>query len=238
MDFDRNGWRSVGPSGDQVGIRVSHDSSINITISMLIFGKVTGPQHIGLISSPEGQKMIMKIRIVAMAAISQFSGQAQALPVPPIHPPIPKIVKGGGAKETLTAGREAEGVAGSKGVEHPVTGDAARTGTALPMVEPKPDLAADIVAKSADDANTYKSLRASAGKGDASAMLKMSEMTASGRVSDPGEPWRGYWMFQAAKLGSKAAARKTYEECSSGESRRAIDRWFDSACRSADRRSH
>ena len=37
---------SVGPSGDQVGIRVRHDSSINITISMLLFEKVTWLEYL------------------------------------------------------------------------------------------------------------------------------------------------------------------------------------------------
>jgi hypothetical protein len=35
---------SMGPSGDQVGTRVRHDSLINITISMLLFSKVTWPE--------------------------------------------------------------------------------------------------------------------------------------------------------------------------------------------------
>jgi len=38
---------SVGSSGDQVGIRVRHDSLINITISMLLFSKVTWPDYLG-----------------------------------------------------------------------------------------------------------------------------------------------------------------------------------------------
>lgn len=179
----------------------------------------------------------MQKRMIAMTAAALLSGQAQALPLEAVGSFFAKIFKGGAAKEAVVAGRAAEGAAGAKGIEHLAAGDAARAGSVLPVVEPRPDLASDVVAKSRGDANAYKALRSSAGNGDAAAMLKMSEMTASGKVSDPGEPWRGYWMFQAARLGSQAAARKTRDECSSGEGRRATDRWFDSACGSADGRS-
>jgi hypothetical protein len=98
-------------------------------------------------------------------------------------------------------------------------------------------MVADVLAKNRKDADTYKALRAAAGKGDTTAMLKMTEMTASGKVSDPGEPWRGYWMFQAARLGRQAAIRKSHDECSVGKDRRARDRWFDSACGATDGQS-
>jgi hypothetical protein len=181
--------------------------------------------------------MTMQKRMVAITAAALFAGQAQSLPVEAIGSFFAKIFKGGAAKEAAVAGRAAEGAAGAKGIEHLAAGDAAKAGTVLPVVEPKPDLAADVIAKSKWDANAYKSLRASAGKGDATAMLKMYEMAASGKVSDTGEPWHGYWMFQAARLGNQAAARKSRDECSYGESRRETDRWFDSACGSADGRS-
>jgi hypothetical protein len=186
---------------------------------------------------PYKGEFTMKKRMMVIAASALLAGQAQALPVEAIGVFFAKIFKGGAVKEAVVAGRAAEGAAGAKGIEHLVAGDTARAGAILPLVEPKPDLAADVVAKSIGDANAYKSLRAAAGKGNATAMLKMSEMTASGKVSDPGEPWHGYWMFQAARLGSQAAARKTREECTSGESLRTTDRWFDSACWSADGRS-
>lgn len=175
--------------------------------------------------------------MIAMAAAALFSGQAHAFPIEAISSFFAKIFKGGAAKEAVVAGRAAEGATGARGIEHLAAGDAARAGSVLPVVEPKPDLAADVVARSKGDANSYKALRAAAGRGDAAAMMKMSEMTASGKISDPGEPWHGYWMFQAARLGSQAAAKKTREECSSGESRRVSDKWFDSACGSADGRS-
>lgn len=179
----------------------------------------------------------MQKQMIAMAAAALLAGQVHALPVEAIGSFFAKIFKGGAAKEAVVAGRAAEGAAGAKGIEHLAAGDAARAGSVLPVVEPKPDLAADVVAKSKGDANVYRALRSAAGKGDATAMMKISEMTASGKVSDPGEPWHGYWMFQAARLGNQAAARKSHDECSSGERRRAGDRWFDSACGSADGRS-
>ena len=181
--------------------------------------------------------MTMQKRIITMTAAALLSGLANALPLEAIGSFFAKVPKGGAAKEAAVAGRAAEGAAGAKGVEHLAVGDAAKAGSVLPAIEPKPDLASDVVAKNRADATYYKTLRAAAGKGDATAMMKMSEMTTSGKVSDPGEPWRGYWMFQAARLGSQAAARKSRDECSSGEIHRVTDRWFDSACGSADGRS-
>ena len=180
----------------------------------------------------------MKKWMISMAVATLLSGQAQAHPIEAIASFFVKIFIGGAAKEAVVAGRVGEtGITGStraKGIEHLAAGDAARAGSVLPVVEPKPALTADVAAKSRADANAYKALRASAGKGDSTAMLKMSEMTASGRVSDPGEPWHGYWTFQAARLGHQAAIRKMNHDCSSDESRRATDRGFDSACSSSD----
>jgi len=87
---------------------------------------------------------------------------------------------------------------------------------------------------SAKDIETYKALRASANKGDATAMIKMADMTSSGKVYDPGEPWHGYWMFQAARLGNQEAVGKFHDECFAGKDRRMTDRRFDSACFSSD----
>ena len=180
--------------------------------------------------------MDKRLSILVMAAL--LSVQAQALPVEAIGSFFGKLFKGGAAaKEAAIAGRAAEGAAGAKGLEHLAASDTLRGGPALQAVESKPDMAAEVMAKSHRDVDTYKALRTLAEKGDASAMLKMSEMTASGKISDPGEPWRGYWLFQSARLGSQAAARKSHDECSAGETRRATERWFDSACASSDGRS-
>lgn len=180
----------------------------------------------------------MNKRTIALVAAVLAAGQANAFPVEAVGSFFTKLFKGGtAAKEAVVAGRAAEGAVAVKGLEHLPVGDAVRAGPALQAIEPKPDMAADVMSKSRKDADAYKALRASANKGDAAAMLKMSEMTSSGKVSDPGEPWRGYWMFQSARLGIQAAVRKSRDECSAGEGRRATDRWFDSACGSSDGRS-
>jgi hypothetical protein len=173
----------------------------------------------------------MRKQMIVLVAAASLLGQAHAFPVEAIGAFFTKLFKGGAAaNEAAVAGRAAEGVAGAKGLEH------IKDGRALQAVEPKPDMAAVLVAKSRTDKDAYMVLRASADKGDVAAMLKMSEMTASGRVADPGEPWLGYWLFQAARLGSQAAARKSKEECSTREDRRSTDRWFDSAFSSGDGR--
>lgn len=170
-------------------------------------------------------------RMLALVAAVMLTGQAQAFPVEAIGAFFTKLFKTGAAtKEAPVAGHTAEGAIGAKGLGH------INDVRALQAGEPKPDMAADVIAKSRPDKDSYMVLRASADKGDAAAMLKMSEWTASGRVTDPGEPWLGYWMFQAARLGSQAAARKSREECSIQEGRRSTDRWFDSACSSGDGR--
>ena len=181
----------------------------------------------------------MKKQMIVMAAAALLTGQAQAgLPTAAIShaiseaigPVVAKIVKGGAANKAVVAGRAAEGAVGANGLQHLAAGDAAKAGFVLPAAEPKPDLASNILAKNRDDANSYKTLRAAAGNGDSTAMLKMSEMTASGRVSDPGEPWHGYWNYRAAQFGSEAAKKLWRDQCSAGERRRATDRWFDFAC--------
>lgn len=193
--------------------------------------------RIGLPFVIQGRRTMDK-RLITLVTAALLSGQAHAVPVEAVGSFFAKLFKGGvAAKEAAVAGRAAEGAAGAKGLEHLTTGNTVRAAPALKAVEPKPDMAADVIANSRKDADTYKALRTSAEKGDASAMLKMSEMTASGRVSDPGEPWRGYWMFQAARLGSQAAVRKSRDECTAGDDRRATDRWFDSACGAADGRN-
>lgn len=192
--------------------------------------------QIRLLFGMQGRKMVDKRTIAFVLAVS-LAGPAHAFPVEAIGSFFAKLFKGGAAKEATVVGRSAEGAAGAKGLEHVAAGDAVKTSPALQAVEPKPDMAADVIAKSRRDVDAYKALRASAGKGDVAAMLKMSEMVASGKVSDPGEPWRGYWMFQAARLGSQTAVRKSRDDCSAGEGRRATDRWFDSACGSTDGRS-
>jgi len=166
---------------------------------------------------------------------SLFAVQANAAPVEALGSMVAKLFKSGATKESAVAGRSVEGLA-AKGAEH-ATSISGVPRPATQLVEPKPDMAADVLAKNRKDADVYKALRVSASNGDASAMLKMSEMIASDRVSDLGEPWRGYWLFQSARIGSQAAIRKANEECARGDVRRMTDKWFDSACGSTDGRT-
>lgn len=176
----------------------------------------------------------MSKRVATMIAIALLAGQAEASPLSVIESVLTKIFKGGAAKEAAIAGK-AEGYAATKGIEHLPTGDTALKTSALSQsVEPKPNMATEPVSQNGKDAVKYKALRTAAEKGDTTAMLRMSELTSTGRVSDPGEPWFGYWMFQAARLGSQAAVKQTRSECVSREDRRVTDRWFDRACSSAD----
>lgn len=176
----------------------------------------------------------MSKRIAALITIVVLSGQAHALSLEVIGSAVAKFFKGGVAKEAATAGK-VDGYAVAKGLEHLPAGEAVlRAGPALQTIEPKPNMAAEPITKNRKDADAYKVLRTAAEKGDAAAMLRMSEMTSTGRVYDPGEPWYGYWMFQAVRLSNQAAAKKARDECSAREYRRATDRWFDTACGSTD----
>lgn len=180
----------------------------------------------------------MDKRIVALVTAALLSGQVNAFPFEAVGAFLSKLSKGGAAaKEAAVAGKAAEATAAAKALDHFPVGDAAvKAAPVLQVVEPKPNMMLEPTAKILKDADTYKALRASAGKGDANAMLKMSAMTTSGRVSDPGEPWHGYWMFQAARLGSQEAVKNSHDECSTREDRRMTDRWFDSACSLSDKR--
>ncbi len=178
----------------------------------------------------------MNKRTIALIAAVSLAGQAHAFPIEAVTTFFSKLFRGGVAKEGAIAGRAADGTAAAKGLEHLPAGDAVKTAPSLQVVEPKPSMASEPIAKSRKDADAYKALRASAEKGDAAAMLRMSEMTSSGKVTDPGEPWPGYWMFQAARLGNQAATRKADSECAVDDVRRESERWFDSACASSDGR--
>jgi len=104
--------------------------------------------------------------------------------------------------------------------------------------EPKPDLSSKLSAKNPLDLEAYKSLRSKATSGETSAMLNMSEFTRSGKVTDPGEPYYGYWLFQAARLGngSRDTNNKIREVCYTERQRRRVDRWFDAACTSFEKK--
>jgi len=185
----------------------------------------------------------MKIRFIAFAALMLLAGQVQAFPVEAITSFF-KLFKGGGtaAKEAATAataGRSAaegattaKGAAVATGVEHlPATDAALRSSPLLQTaVEPKPNMTAEPTGKSARDVGTYKTLRDQAAKGDAKAMARMSSMTSSGKITDPGEPYQGYWTFQAARAHDQAAIKIAQTDCRNNESLRRTDMWYDSEC--------
>ena len=82
------------------------------------------------------------------------------------------------------------------------------------------------------DIEAYKKLRVAAQDGDAEAMLKMSELTKSGRVTDPSEPSHAYWIFQSAKAGYSIAVESARQECSLRQDLRQTDKLFDQECAS------
>lgn len=185
----------------------------------------------------------MKMWFITGTALMLLAGQVQAFPVEAIASFF-KLFKGGGtaAKEAATAataGRSAaEGATAAKGaglatgLEHLPASDAAlRTSPMLQTaVEPKPNLAAEPTGKSARDVSAYMTLRDQAAKGDTKAMASMSSMTSSGKITDPGEPYQGYWTFQAARAHDQAAIKIAQADCRSNESLRRTDMWYDSEC--------
>jgi len=106
--------------------------------------------------------------------------------------------------------------------------------------DPKPNFSSVISGKSQRDINTYYSLRENAFIGDGSAMLKMSDLTRSGKINDPGEPYYGYWLFQALRStqvsanSTRMAKTKAQEVCRNEVDRRRSNRLFDTACSSLD----
>ena len=182
----------------------------------------------------------MNKRTIAFIAVVCISGEVQAFPIEAISTFFSKLFKGGTiGKEAVTAGRAAEGATVAKGVEHlPVSDTVNHTGSTIQTAaEPKPNMLTDPFARNRKDSEAYKSLRVAATKGDSDAMVRMSEMTISGKVSDPGEPYFAYWLIQAARAGNQAAARNLRDDCSGHEDKRRADRWFDAACGATDGRN-
>lgn len=185
----------------------------------------------------------MKMRFIAFALLALLVGHVHAFPVEAITAFF-KLFKGGGtaAKEAATAATAghsaaegataAKGAAVATGVEHLPAGDAAlRTSPMLQTaVEPKPNLTSEPIGKSARDVSTYKTLRDQAAKGDTKAMARMSSMTSTGKIADPGEPYQSYWTFQAARAHDQAALRIAQSDCKNNESLRRTDMWYDSEC--------
>ena len=106
--------------------------------------------------------------------------------------------------------------------------------------DPKPNFSSVISGKSQLDIDTYYFLRENALIGDSSAMLKMSDFIRSGKITDPGEPYYGYWLFQAlhstqvSANSTRMAKTKAQEVCRNEVDRRRSNRLFDTACSSLD----
>ncbi len=169
-----------------------------------------------------------KLRLIAASLVS---GQVFALPGASF---FGKLFRGGA--EATAAGHAAEKAAVTKGAEHLSAIEPPRGIHTIPALEPKANFATEPMGLNRKDIEAYRSYREKAEMGDAQAYLKMSEMTSTGRVADPGEPWRGYWLFQSARLGSQAANKRFREECGTSSARRTSESWFDSACSSIDGR--
>lgn len=169
--------------------------------------------------------------IVFLAAFS-LASQANAFPVEAIASFFGKLFKSGAVvKEAAVAGRAAEGAVAIKGAEHLATSDALKTTPLLQTaIEPKPNLASEPIGKSSRDVNSYKTLRDKAAKGDTKAMAQMSSMTSTGKITDPGEPFQGYWTFQAARVHDQAAIKIAQTDCRNNEGLRRTDMWYDSEC--------
>jgi hypothetical protein len=166
-----------------------------------------------------------------LIAASLVSGHVFALPGASF---FGKLFRGG--TEATAAGHAAEKAAATKGAEHLSAIEPPRGIHTVPTLEPKANFSAEPMGLNKKDLEAYRAYREKAEKGDALAYLKMSEMTSTGRVSDPGEPWRGYWLFQSARLGSQAANKRFREECGTSSTRRTSEPLFDSACASIDGR--
>lgn len=179
----------------------------------------------------------MKGICFALAISLTGVGQAFAFPTEAVTGFFAKVFKGGIAtKEAALVGRTGEGAMAARGVERVSASDAAqRFGSGFQLTpEPTPNLSLEPFAKNRGDTDAYKSLRVAATNGDAKSMLRMADMTASGKVSDPGIPYHGYWLVQASRAGLQNAMRRLRDECAGNQAKRVNDRWFDSACQNVD----
>jgi hypothetical protein len=174
----------------------------------------------------------MNRQLILFIAVLSLASQANAFPVEAIAAFFGKLFKSGAAvKEAAVAGRAAEGAVAVKGAEQLATSDALKASPLLQTaIEPKPNLASEPIGKSSRDVSSYKSLRDKAAKGDTKAMSQMSSMTSTGKIADPGEPYQGYWTFQAARAHDQTAIKIAQADCKNNESLRRTDMWYDSEC--------
>lgn len=173
--------------------------------------------------------------VISMAATT--SG-AHAFPLEAVGAAIGKLFKGGvAAREAGTAARSAEG-AGAKTLEHlPASAEAkgapqsAILHQAEHQTEPNQAFNVEPTASTSKDLDLYRSLRKKAEKGDSQAMCRMAELTNSGRVFDSGEPYYGYWLIQATRLGSSDCRETMLRDCARRTEMREKDYWFDTGCK-------
>lgn len=179
-------------------------------------------------------------RMLAVFVLMVATAQCQAGMLTGVSSFFSKFFKAGqAAKEAVVVEHATEGAkAGStsaSGFIHRPVGDVAphSSSTSHLLVDPKPDFSAEPVAVNAADAVAYKAQRSAAAKGDNESMFAMSELTSSGKVFDPGEPYRSYWLIQAARSGNQYAVAKLKAVCPVENERRRSDQLFDAACSSA-----
>lgn len=196
----------------------------------------------------------LKKRTLTFVAVLLLSGSAHAIPWKSAVSFFEKLFEGAAdakvattagkaGEEAAVAGKAAEGTsarAAAMQADHvPVSDSYVGTTQVLSAAaEPKPNITSEPLGKSRSDIAAYKKFRESAVKGDSVAMLRMAEMTSSGKVSDPGVPYRAYWLFQAVRLGNQAASQRLRTQCSSENGQRQSDQWFDSACSTTDGKKH
>jgi hypothetical protein len=167
--------------------------------------------------------------VISMAATA--SG-AHAFPLESIGATIGKLFKGGvAAREAGAAARSAEGT-GVRALEHlPASAEAKTSPSFLHQTEPSPAFNVEPAGGSTKDMSLYQSLRKKAEKGDAQAMCRMADLTKSGRIIDSGEPYFGYWLIQATRLGSSDCRETMLRDCARRTEIREKDYWFDTGCK-------
>ena len=112
------------------------------------------------------------------------------------------------------------------------------------MSDLKPDFSSDVSGMTSKDIDAYKALRKKAISGDSGSMLKMSDLTRSGQINDPGEPYYGYWLFQAVRSTQQisnsmtTAKKKAQEVCKNETDVRRSNRLFDNECSVLDTRQY
>jgi hypothetical protein len=176
-------------------------------------------------------KALRRALVISMMATA--SG-AHAFPLEAIGAAIGKLFKGGIAgREVGAAAHSVEG-AGVKTLEHlPASAEAkvSPQSALLHQVEPNAAFNVEPTASTAKDLDLYRSLRKKAEKGESQAMCRMAELTNSGRVFDSGEPYYGFWLIQATRLGSSDCRETLLRDCARRTDIREKDYWFDTGCK-------